>query len=512
MDLMNKIKQIIITNKHLRTVSKSRKDSLKLKYYQGLIQENLLTLEKYHKLTLQNLNEDYSEMINKYQQLITTNDKNLHKFTKLSNKYDNKQYWLRRAFKTKNQNNESLDALLLAYDEEKKQEKLKFYKNLKQKWGLQPYSKETLTRFNKTIVYYQNKLQEKLAKLEIKMQRLYQNHELKAHKINQKITYLSQQIDFSKEQIDNYNKNLLTKEKDELTFLNNELAKIDTSSKKSILLQQKIAFLESKIEMVNNPKIQLSVTNLKMFFGGIKAVNDITFTVNEKEIFGLIGPNGAGKTTVFNCITQFYKATSGAILYRNKEGNIVDLNTLKTHNIIKEGIARSFQNVELIWELSVLDNLLVAAHSHLLTNYFDHMLHTKRSLKEEEILKLKAFKILTDLNILEYAYRYPFGLSYGILKKIELARTLMTNPTMIILDEPAAGLNDVETLELASVIKKINQEHQVTIFLVEHDMNLVMSICDRILAISFGKKLAIGTAKEIQNSEVVKIAYLGEDD
>src|SRR5690606_24534351 len=122
----------------------------------------------------------------------------------------------------------------------------------------------------------------------------------------------------------------------------------------------------------SNPNVQLSVSNLKMFFGGVKAINDLSFDVNKGEIFGLIGPNGAGKTTVFNCITQFYRPTGGQIIYKNKEGHLVNLNKFKPYQIISEGIARSFQNVELIWELNVLDNLLVAAHSLNLTNYFDH--------------------------------------------------------------------------------------------------------------------------------------------
>jgi ABC-type branched-subunit amino acid transport system ATPase component len=249
-----------------------------------------------------------------------------------------------------------------------------------------------------------------------------------------------------------------------------------------------------------------------MFFGGVKAINDLSFTVKNKEIFGLIGPNGAGKTTVFNCITQFYKATAGSIIFRNKDGVVVDLNKLKTHDMIKEGIARSFQNVELIWELNVIDNLLVAAHSLLITNLLDNMVHSKRLSREEKVLRSKALQILTSLGISEYAFRYPYGLPYGILKKIELARTLMTNPTLIILDEPAAGLNDTETAELATIIQNINKEYQVTIFLVEHDMSLVMSICDTICAISFGRMLGIGTPKEIQINPLVRKAYLGEDD
>ncbi|RJX26187.1 MAG: ABC transporter ATP-binding protein [Acholeplasma sp.] len=263
--------------------------------------------------------------------------------------------------------------------------------------------------------------------------------------------------------------------------------------------------------MLEEESIHLSLDHLKMYFGGVKAVNDLSFEVKRGEIFGLIGPNGAGKTTVFNCITQFYKATGGHIHFSNKEGYIVDLNDRKTHDMISEGIARSFQNVELIWELTVMDNLLVAAHSLLVSNYFEHMLHTKKVKREDLVLRTKAFHILKTLGIEEYAFRSPYGLPYGILKKIELARTLMTDPKLIILDEPAAGLNDAETKDLAKLIQTINRTMGITIFLVEHDMGLVMSICDTVCAISFGKMIGIGTPKDIQSNPEVRKAYLGED-
>lgn len=244
-------------------------------------------------------------------------------------------------------------------------------------------------------------------------------------------------------------------------------------------------------------------------FGGLCAVNHLTFHVNEGEIFGLIGPNGAGKTTVFNCITQFYKATKGDITYRTKEGDVIALNQVKVHDVIHHGIVRTFQNVELIWELSILDNMLVGAHSTYRSKFFDHTFQTPRFKREEAILKAKAVKILTDLGLAPYMYFYPLGLPYGILKRVELARTLMTHPSLIILDEPAAGLNDLETEHLAQTIRKIQKDYDTTIFLVEHDMGLVMGICDTICAISFGKKLAIGTPAEIQKDPVVQQAYLG---
>ncbi|PKK98512.1 MAG: ABC transporter ATP-binding protein [Tenericutes bacterium HGW-Tenericutes-2] len=253
----------------------------------------------------------------------------------------------------------------------------------------------------------------------------------------------------------------------------------------------------------------LKIDNLTMQFGGLKAVDQLTFEVKKGEIFGLIGPNGAGKTTVFNCITQFYKSTQGKVLYRDPNGRVLNLNSYKVHDVIQTGIVRTFQNVELIWELSILDNMLVGAHSLYRSRFIHHSFQTFSYKREESILRARAEKILTDLDLIAYKHFYPIGLPYGVLKRIELARTLMTNPSLIILDEPAAGLNDAETEELAHTIKKIQSDYHCTIFLVEHDMGLVMSICDTICAISFGRKLAMGTASEIQKSPVVQEAYLG---
>jgi branched-chain amino acid transport system ATP-binding protein len=253
----------------------------------------------------------------------------------------------------------------------------------------------------------------------------------------------------------------------------------------------------------------LKLDHLTMQFGGLKAVDDLSFEVKEGEIFGLIGPNGAGKTTAFNCITQFYKSNMGNILYRDRSHNIINVGQYKVHDVIKQGIVRTFQNVELIWELSIMDNLLIASHTLYKSGFFEHVVHTRKFKREEAILKEKATKILTDLGIIGYKDFYPIGLPYGTLKLVELARTLMTNPRLIILDEPAAGLNDKETEKLAVTIKKIQKEYNSTIFLVEHDMGLVMELCDTICAISFGKMLAIGTPKEIQANPVVQEAYLG---
>ena len=274
-------------------------------------------------------------------------------------------------------------------------------------------------------------------------------------------------------------------------------------------LVKELQIFEDKESVSKSDKHMISLSHLTMKFGGLRAVDDLSFTVNEGEIFGLIGPNGAGKTTVFNCITQFYKSTEGSVFYKDKFGDVHNLNDFKVHQVIDLGIARTFQNVELVWELSVLDNLLVGAHSLFTANLLDQLFHTPKLKKEEKLLREKAMGILESLNLLPYKDLIPYGLPYGILKKIELARVLMTNPRLIILDEPAAGLNDQETVELAKTIKGIKQKYQLTIILVEHDMGLVMDICDRICAMSFGQLLAVGTPKEIQSNELVQTAYLG---
>lgn len=338
------------------------------------------------------------------------------------------------------------------------------------------YDKETLKKnkealkqaekeFNNALVAYENSLKEKHAQL------LKQKHE----KLDASIQSNQKKLDVKKEAL-----NQILKE------IKDENISIDISD-----------------------DALLKLDGLTMQFGGLKAVDELSFEVKKGEIFGLIGPNGAGKTTVFNCITQFYKPTSGVVTFRNRAGELVSLTDYKVHDVIKQGIVRTFQNVELIWEISILDNMLVGAHSLYRSSFFDHSLQLPRYKREEKILKRRAMKILEDLDLLAYKDFYPVGLPYGVLKKIELARTLMTNPELIILDEPAAGLNDSETEQLAQTIKKIQKDYDCTIFLVEHDMGLVMNICDTICAISFGKKLAIGTPSEVQQNKFVKEAYLG---
>lgn len=287
--------------------------------------------------------------------------------------------------------------------------------------------------------------------------------------------------------------------------------------KKKATLASRIAALDSKIDALHAgaktaelpDDVLLRVEGLKMYFGGLKAVDDVTFDVKKGEIFGLIGPNGAGKTTVFNCITRFYDATDGDIHFCNKDGEVVDLRGFQVHDVILQGVARTFQNVELVREISVLDNLLVACTREYRSNLLVQALGLPRLRREEEVLKEKARRVLKFMGLESYANWLAFGLPYGILKKVEIARALMSDARLIIMDEPAAGLNDSETAELTETIRRIRDEFGVTILLVEHDMSLVMNVCDTVCAISFGKMLAIGTCQEIKQNKAVQEAYLG---
>ena len=288
--------------------------------------------------------------------------------------------------------------------------------------------------------------------------------------------------------------------------------KVDSLGKAIASLKTRLLESEQQAGLELPQDVCLRLDNLSMAFGGLKAVDQLSFDVKKGEIFGLIGPNGAGKTTVFNCITQFYKPTGGDILYRTGEGNVLSLNAFDVHKIITKGIVRTFQNVEVIGELSILDNLLIAAHPQFHAPLYSQIFNTRRVREEEMVIRERALKVLEYCGLAHLKDVPPLGQPYGVLKRIELARTLMAGANLIILDEPAAGLNDQETIELTRLIRRIQKDYQATIFLVEHNMGLVMDLCDHICAISFGKKLAYGTPAQIQNDPVVQEAYLGTSD
>ena len=255
----------------------------------------------------------------------------------------------------------------------------------------------------------------------------------------------------------------------------------------------------------------LRIEDVSKNFGGIVAVENLTCELHDGEIMGIIGPNGAGKTTVFNLITGVYKPTSGKIIFLGDDitGNAPDL-------IVRKGIARTFQNIRLFKKLSVLNNVVTALDlNNPVYNIFEAIvlnfpfINSKVKRKEAE-LREKAMSFLDLVGIGNLAQKRADSLPYGLQRKLEIARALALNPRVLLLDEPAAGMNPEESMELARLIKDIQKKLGLTILLIEHHMDLVMSLCDKILVVNFGSELAIGAPKEIQETPAVLKAYLGE--
>lgn len=249
----------------------------------------------------------------------------------------------------------------------------------------------------------------------------------------------------------------------------------------------------------------LSLKNITKNFGGVKAISDTSFSINEGEIYAIIGPNGAGKTTLFNIITGNYKPSSGEVLFKDKR-----IDKLKAHKIVHLGIARTFQNIRLFSSMTVLENVLIGLNSSIKYSLLEAFLHLGRFRKSENLAKNRCLELLKELDIEHLAYEKATSLSYGQQRKVEIARALATNPALLLLDEPVAGMNAAESDELASLIFKLRDKYKLSVLLIEHDMKFVNTLCDKVLVLDYGKVIFEGKIEEaVLNKEVIA-AYLGD--
>ena len=249
----------------------------------------------------------------------------------------------------------------------------------------------------------------------------------------------------------------------------------------------------------------LELRTVTKAFGGIMACRDVSFNIKKGHIMGLIGPNGAGKTTMFNLITGVYAPTSGSILFEGRE-----IAGLRPDKVAAQGIARTFQNIRLFRNLSVLDNVCIAVDKQVHYSFAAALLRLPGVLKQEQEIRKQALTYLDEVGLADKAKVRADSLPYGLQRKLEIARALALKPALLLLDEPAAGMNPEESLDLARLVRRIHQRYNLTILLIEHHMDVVMELCDNIVVLNFGLKLAEGSAEEIQNNPDVLKAYLGE--
>ena len=251
----------------------------------------------------------------------------------------------------------------------------------------------------------------------------------------------------------------------------------------------------------------LDVRNLGIDFGGLTAVDSFNITIGPTEISGLIGPNGAGKTTIFNLLTSVYQPTRGSILLKG-----IDTKGMSTAKVNRMGIARTFQNIRLFNEMSALDNVKVGMHNSIKCSFVESLLRLPRYYKSEKAANEKAMELLDFMGLADVADVKAGSLPYGVQRRLEIVRALATDPAIILLDEPAAGMNPSETTELMHQIRRIRDTFQIAIFLIEHDMNLVMNVCEAIAVVNYGRIIAKGTPEEIKSDPAVIEAYLGRKD
>jgi branched-chain amino acid transport system ATP-binding protein len=254
----------------------------------------------------------------------------------------------------------------------------------------------------------------------------------------------------------------------------------------------------------------LNVDNLTKNFGGLTAISHVNLEINNNELIGLIGPNGAGKTTLFNLLTGVYVPSEGSISFKPND-EVYELSGKNTSQIGQMGIARTFQNIRLFKDLSVLENVRIGMHTELGANVFQSFFRTKEYYRTEIDMTEKAMELLKIFNMEDKAKYKASNLPYGDQRKLEIVRALGTNPKLLFLDEPAAGMNARESRELTQLIQQIHEEFDLAIVLIEHDMKVIMNISERIYVLEYGKKIAEGTPQEIQQNEYVIRAYLGGD-
>ena len=250
----------------------------------------------------------------------------------------------------------------------------------------------------------------------------------------------------------------------------------------------------------------LKVDNVSMVFGGLRAVSNLSMHIDEGELIGLIGPNGAGKTTAFNMITGVYTPTEGKVYFNGQQSS-----GKKSYQVTQMGMARTFQNIRLFSELSVIDNVKIAYNMHVTYNLADAIVRDGKYLSEEDYITQKAMDLLKIFHLEEEAHEVAKNLPYGKQRRLEIARALATEPKLLRLDEPAAGMNPQETTDLMEMIRWIRKEFNLSILLIEHDMGLVMGVCERIYVLEYGMKIAEGTPEEIKHNKRVIEAYLGEE-
>ncbi len=255
----------------------------------------------------------------------------------------------------------------------------------------------------------------------------------------------------------------------------------------------------------------LNVKKLTMDFGGVRALNRLDLDINQGEIVALIGPNGAGKTTFFNCITGIYTPTKGEVLLTPPGKETVTVNGFKPHLVTELGMARTFQNIRLFHNMTVLENVMIGRHCRTSSGIIGALFKNRATRLEEKNIIADSFRLLEKVDLADQVNELARNLPYGDQRKLEIARAMATDPFLLLLDEPAAGMNPQETSELVDLILKIRDEDSMSILLIEHDMKLVMTLSDRIFVMDYGKKIAQGLPEEIRSNPVVIKAYLGED-